>query len=219
MHQAEITLYGYYFSSTSYRARILLNLKQLTYDTIDIRLDKGAQHDAEFKSLNPMGAVPVLKVGELSLVQSQAISDYLDETYPEPRLVPLEAEPRQRVREITALISCDIHPVNNLRVLKHLRSEHQFDDSKIAAWYRLWIEQGFGALESLLQATSDSGRFCVGDMVSMADVFLIPQIANARRFDIPLDQYPTIVSIDKHCQTIPAFADAHPSRHVPADKQ
>lgn len=219
MSQTAITLYGYYYSSTSYRTRIALNLKGLVYDTVDIRLDKGAQHDASFKAVNPMGAVPVLEIDERRLVQSPAIIEYLDEQYPEPLLLPKDIDARQRVREISALIGCDIHPIDNLRVLQYLRREHELNDDDIGRWYLHWIKLGFDALEPLLKQTSTDGRFCVGDSVSIADVFLIPQVANSQRYNLPLDNYPTIASIDAHCRSLPAFAAAHPEQHAPADKR
>lgn len=218
MTDTNITLHGYYYSSTSYRTRILLNLKNLDYKTVEIRLDKGAQHADDFTTLNPMGAVPVLEIDGQQLIQSPAISDYIEEHYTQPKLLPEAVGPRQRVREITALIACDIHPVNNLRVLKHLRNNHDFDDAMIATWYAHWIKAGFSGLEKIIAASSDGGRYCVGDAVSMADVFLIPQVANARRFNLPLEHYPTLMQIDTHCRSLEAFAKAHPDQHTPADK-
>ncbi|MEL7297041.1 MAG: maleylacetoacetate isomerase [Pseudomonadota bacterium] len=219
MHKPDIILHGYYFSSTSYRARILLNLKGLTYESRQIRLDQGQQHEQAFLALNPMGAVPVLEIDGLLLTQSPAIHDFIEERFPKPALLPAEQPQRQRVREITSLVACDMHPVNNLSVLKKLRADWQFNDADITQWYAHWIRRGFGALETLLKTTSDGGRFCVGDQVSTADVFLVPQVANARRFDIPLDDYPTIMAIDAHCQTIAAFEQAHPRHHAPEDKR
>lgn len=219
MHQPDIILHGYYFSSTSYRARILLNLKALAYESRQIRLDQGQQHEPAFRALNPMGAVPVMEIDGMALTQSPAIHDYIEERFPEPPLLPTDQPRRQRVREITSLIACDMHPVNNLSVLKKLRADWQFNDDDIALWYAHWIRRGFGALETLLKTTTDAGEFCVADQVTMADVFLIPQVANARRFDIPLDDYPTIAAIDAHCRTLAAFEQAHPQHHAPADKR
>lgn len=216
---AAVTLYGYYFSSTSYRTRIALNLKGLDYDTIDIRLDRGAQLEDDFRAVNPMAAVPVLDIDGRRLVQSPAILDYLDEHYPAPQLLPTDIDQRQRVREISALIACDIHPVNNLRVLKYLRAKHGCGDDDIGSWYRHWIRQGFKPLEQMLAQTSTAQRFAVGDSVSLADVYLVPQVANARRFAVDLADYPTLAAIDAHCQQLPAFAAAHPGRHAPADQQ
>ncbi|MEN7341480.1 MAG: maleylacetoacetate isomerase [Pseudomonadota bacterium] len=219
MASPNITLYGYHFSSTSYRARILLNLKSLPYDIVQIRLDQGEQHGAAFRAINPMGGLPVLEVDGLRLTQSPAISDYIEEKFPTPVLLPSDQPARQRVREITALIACDMHPLNNLSVLKYLRAHYQQDDAGVAEWYRHWIRRGFDGLEAILRETSGNGDYCVGDSVTMADVFLIPQVANARRFDIALDDYPTIESVDAHCQGLPAFEKAHPAHHAPADKK
>ena len=219
MTSPDITLYGYFFSSTSYRARILMNLKGLAYNSVQVRLDRGEQHEASFREINPMGGLPVLDIDGLRLTQSPALSDYVEERFPTPPLVPDEQPARQRVREITALIACDMHPLNNLSVLKYLRANFGQDDQGVAVWYAHWIRRGFDGLEAIVRDASADGRYCVGSSVTMADVFLVPQVANARRFDIPLDDYPTIVSIDAHCQSLDAFEQAHPKHHAPEDKK
>lgn len=206
------TLYGYYRSSTSYRLRIMLALKGIDYRTEVVRLDRGEQHDDSFTALNPMGAVPVVGIDGRMLVQSPAIIDYLEEQYREPALLPDDVDDRQRVREIVALIACDIHPVNNLRVLQRLRRMHGLNDEQIGDWYRHWIDKGFAALETMIGG--DATRFCVGDKQTLAEVYLVPQIYNARRFDVDMGNYPGLQSIDAHCAGIAAFVDAHPDRHA-----
>lgn len=212
MSATQATLYGYYRSSTSYRLRILLNLKDIAHRTMAVALDKGEQRDAAFLAINPMGGLPVLEIDGLRLVQSPAIIDYIEEHYATPRLLPGAIEPRQRVREIASLVACDIHPLNNLRVLKHLRGTYDADDAAIAAWYRHWIDAAFPALEQMVTA-NDSAAFCVGESVTLADVYLVPQIYNATRFDVDMTAYPQLARIAAHCNTLPAFADAHPDRH------
>ena len=210
-------LHGYYRSSTSYRTRIALALKHIEYDSVEVPLDQGAQRAAPFLEISPMGAVPVLQIDGHTLIQSPAILEYLDEHYPEPLLLPATTPARQQVREIAALIGCDIHPINNLRVLKYLRATHGFGDTDLANWYRHWIAQGFDALENLLSKSSESGRYCVGDAVTLADVYLLPQVYNAARFEQPMTPYPNIQRIAAHCAALPAFAAAHPDRHEVTD--
>lgn len=210
------TLYGYYRSSTSYRLRILLNLKNLAYDTVNVRLDRGEQHAPEFLALNPMGALPVLRFEGRTLIQSPAMIDYVEERFPSPSLLPANVDARQRVREIASLVACDIHPVNNLRILQHLREAYALDDQAIGDWYRTWIRRGFDALEQML-AVQTSADHAVGESVTLAEVYLVPQIYNARRFNIEMSDYPRLARIDAHCQGLPAFADAHPDRFEPDD--
>ena len=209
------TLYGYYRSSTSYRLRIMLALKGIDYDTRVVRLDRGEQHEEGFTALNPMGAVPVVAIDGRMLVQSPAIIDYLEEQYREPALLPDDIDDRQRVREVVALIACDIHPVNNLRVLQRLRRVHGLNDEQIADWYRHWIDVGFSALETMLGGGTP--RYCVADTLSLAEVYLVPQIYNARRFDVDMGDYPALQAIDAQCADIAAFRDAHPDLHVTED--
>ncbi len=204
--------HGYYRSSTSYRTRIVLALKGLHYEVVPVALDQGEQSAPAFRSLNPMGAVPALETDDGLFVQSPAIIEYLEERFPEPALLPPGPIERARVREIAALIACDIHPVNNLRIMQYLARHYGQDRAGIATWYAHWIHEGFGPLEALLATRSGAGRYCVGDAVSIADAYLVPQVYNARRFEVPLDAYPTIVAIDAHLTTLPAFAAAHPDR-------
>ncbi|MEO0363874.1 MAG: maleylacetoacetate isomerase [Pseudomonadota bacterium] len=214
---ATAKLHGYYRSSTTYRTRIALNLKGIEFESVDVRLDKGAQHTDEFHARNPMGAVPVLEIDDLQLLQSPAIIDYLEEQYPTPALLPAHAMPRQRAREFSALIGCDIHPVNNLRILNHLRSEYDADSTAIGRWNRHWMSAGFTAFETLLGVTEREAAFCVGDQITMAECYLIPQLYNARRFELDLTPFPCIVEVERHCLEHPAFVAAHPDRFKPND--
>lgn len=216
MQSSGYRLYGYYRSSTSYRTRIVLNLKGLDYEYVPVALDRGEQHDESFRDLNPMGAVPALATAEGLFVQSPAIIEYLEERHPEPALLPADPPGRARVREIAALIACDIHPVNNLRIMRYLGDHYGQDRDGIGAWYAHWIHAGFGPLERLLAARSAGGRHCIGDDVTLADAYLVPQVYNARRFGVPLEDYPVIVSVDAHLSALPAFAAAHPDRQPDA---
>ncbi|MEO1595361.1 MAG: maleylacetoacetate isomerase [Pseudomonadota bacterium] len=212
MSDTQATLYGYHRSSTSYRLRILLNLKGIAYETVPVALDKGAQREAAFLEINPMGGLPVLEIDGLRLVQAPAMIDYIEEHYDTPKLLPDAVAARQRVREIAALVACDVHPLNNLRVLKHLRMAYGADDAAIADWYRHWIHAAFPALEHMVGADGDA-PFCVGDRLSLAEIYLIPQIYNAVRFDVDMTAYPKLARIDAHCASVPAFTDAHPDKH------
>ena len=209
-------LYGYYRSSASYRVRIILNFKGLAWDNVPVMLNLGEQHEEAFRALNPMGFVPVLVDGDARLSQSPAIAEYLEEKHPSPALLPSEPLRRAEVREIQNLIGCDIHPLQNLRILKHLKKAFGQDDAATAAWCRHWIGAGFDAIEALARARSVDGRFCVGDQPTLADVWLVPQLYNARRWELDLASYPTLVGIGRHCETIDAFAAAHPARQPDA---
>ncbi len=209
-------LYGYYRSSTSYRTRIVLNLKGLDYDCAPVALDRGEQHQETYRSVNPMGAVPALETGDGVFIQSPAIIEYLEECFPEPALLPPDPVGRARVREIAALIACDIHPVNNLRVMRYIGEHYGQDREGIGRWYAHWIHAGFRPLEALLAERSSGGRYCIGDTATLADAYLIPQVYNARRFSVPLDDYPVIRGIDAYCTGLPAFRAAHPDRQPDA---
>lgn len=212
MGEAAAVLYGYYRSSTSYRLRILLNLKGIDYRIVPVALDRGEQLEPAFLERNPMGGLPVLEIDGHSLVQAPAIIDYLEERYRTPQLLPDAVAERQRVREIAALVACDIHPLDNLRVLKHLRATYGLDDAAIGDWYRHWIHAGFRALETMV-APEPAAPFAVGGRLSLAEIHLVPQIYNARRFDVDMEDYPRLAAIDAHCTSLAAFADAHPDRH------
>ena len=205
-----MTLYGYFRSSTSYRTRIAMNLKQLDYDYIAVNLAKDEQLEAVFQSINPQGLVPVVQVNDLWLYQSPAILEWLEEVYPEHPLLPKDAAGRMQVRALSAMIGCDIHPLNNRRVLQYLRNELSVDEDQVMAWCHRWMSEGFDALEKRLAQDKTRGKFCYGDSPTFADCYLIPQVSSAKRFKVDLSAYPNIVAIDAHCRTLKAFADADP---------
>ena len=210
-------LHGYSRSSAAFRVRIALNLKNLDYESVPVHLRRGDQRDPEFLGFNPQGLVPALKDPALAgsgrtLIQSLPIIEYLDETYPEPPLLPRDAAGRARVRALAAIVACDIHPLNNLRVLRYLLRTLGQDETAVAAWYNHWIAEGFGAIEPLLAADSRTGRFCHGDTPGLADIALAPQVVNAERYRLDLAPYPTITRIFEACMTLDAFAAAHPQR-------
>jgi maleylpyruvate isomerase len=211
-------LYGYYRSSASYRIRIILNVKAIEWENLPVLLNRDEHRREEFRALSPMGFVPVLDTGTAVLGQSPAIAEYLEESYPAPALLPADPVRRAQVRELQNLIGCDIHPLQNLRVLKHLRAEFAQGDAGVAAWCRKWIGDGFRAFEALARKRSEHGRYSVGDSLTFADVWLVPQLYNANRFDLDLDPFPTVVAIGKHCATLEAVAAAHPDRQPDAPR-
>ena len=205
-------LYTFFRSSAAYRMRIALNLKGIAYESIGISLPNMAHREPEFEAINPQRLVPVLADGDEVLIQSMATIEYLDETHPtEPRLMPDGAAARAYVRAISQMIGCDMHPLNNVRVLKYLENVLGQDDAARQAWYEHWIAEGFASLESYLGRRGLAGKFCYGDQVSLADVCLVPQVANAQRFNCPLDDYPLIMAINDNCLALKSVADAHPS--------
>lgn len=212
-------LYSYFRSSAAYRVRIALNLKGLEYETVPVHLlkDGGQQHSDAYKALNPTELIPTLVDGELAIGQSMAILEYLEEAYPEPALLPPDPAGRARVRAIAQSIACDIHPLNNLRVLKHLKRGLGVDDATKDEWYRHWINVGLTSVEALLAGNPATGRYCQGDQVTLADVVLVPQVFNARRYDCDLSAMPTIVRIADTCAQIEAFARAEPARQPDAE--
>jgi maleylacetoacetate isomerase/maleylpyruvate isomerase len=205
-------LYTYFRSSAAYRVRIALNLKGLPYESIPINLVKGEQSAPGYASVNPQGRVPSLETDGAVLMQSPAILEYLDETHPEPPLLPSDPVARARVRAACALIACDIHPLNNLAVLRYLKRQLGQEQAAIDAWYVHWIVEGFDALEKMI----GSGPFAFGRRPTLADVYLVPQVANARRFKIALDAYPRIAAADAACAALEAFAAAAPERQPDA---
>lgn len=209
-------LYGYFRSSASYRIRIILNLKNLPHEHIAVMLNRGAQHGDDFRSINPMGLIPVLETDDALVAQSPAIAEFFEEQYPQPPLLPGGHIERAHVREMMHTVGCDIHPLQNLRVLNYLRSEFEQDDAGVERWCQKWMGDGFAAFEQLAKARSANGQYAFGDQVSLADVWLIPQVYNARRFNLDLTPFPTIISIDKHCQTLADFSRAHPSKQEDA---
>jgi maleylpyruvate isomerase len=208
-----VKLYTYFRSSAAYRARIALNLKGLAYDMVPIHLIKdGGQHRSDaFRAVNAQMRVPALALdsGDV-LIQSLAIIDYLEETRPEPPLLPADALGRAHVRAIAQVIACDIHPLNNLAALQYLRRQLKHEQPEIDAWYHHWIHAGFEALETMLRP----GPYAYGARVTLADVCLVPQVFNARRLKVPLDRYPNIVAVDAACAKLDAFRRAHPD-HQP----
>lgn len=204
-------LYNFFRSGTSHRLRIALNLKCLDYDYVAVDLRTEEHLGAAFKALNPQGLVPALVDEGLILTQSPAIIEWLEERFPTPALLPSDRDSRARVRALAAIVGCDIHPVNNRRVLEYLRKTLGCSEAAISAWCATWIDAGFVALEALLAGDQLRGAFCFGDAPTLADVYLVPQVASARRFNIDLAPYPNIVSIDRACADLEAFRRAAPA--------
>jgi maleylacetoacetate isomerase len=208
-----VILYGYSLSSASYRVRIALALKGLPVIDQPKQLRDGEQRREDYLQINPQGLVPALALDDGQvLTQSMAIIEFLDEIYPQPALLPAQPLARARVRALTQAIACDVHPLNNLRVLQYLENVLGLDKAARDSWYRHWIQVGFDALERTLNRDSATGRFCHGDAPSMADVFLVPQVFNARRHALDLEKYPRIVAIDALCGELPAFSSTAPQR-------
>jgi len=214
-----LKLYSYFRSSAAYRVRIALNIKGINAEIVPRHLVRnGGEHRAsEYLQVNPQGLVPTLVDGELELGQSLAIMEYLDETHPRPALLPNQPADRARVRGMAQLVACDIHPLNNLRVLQYLKRDFGRSEAEVAQWYGHWIAEGFKALEVLIGRYSDDGRYCFGAAVSMADACLVPQVYNARRFDCDLSNYPLLVQVDAHLAGLPEFAMALPERQADAE--
>jgi maleylacetoacetate isomerase len=213
-----IKLYTYFRSSAAFRVRIALNLKGLSFESVPVHLLRhgGMQHTPEYAALNPSELVPTLVDDALTLVQSLAIMEYLEETRPEPPLLPSCALGRARVRALAQTIACEIHPLNNLRVLQYLEQTMKLDTQARAEWCRHWVTLGFAALEEMLTSSPETGAYCHGDTPTMADCCLVPQVANARRFDTPLDAFPNILRIEATCLTLPAFQRALPNNQPDA---
>jgi len=211
-------LYDYAYSSAGYRVRIAMNLKGIPFERTSIHLvkDGGQQHSAAYKAVNPQELVPTLETDGHLIGQSLAIIEYLDEIHPSPPLLPSYPLERARVRQIAYLIACEIHAVNNLRMRAKLREFGHADEEIMAKWYAHWIQTGFTALEEMLSGSPQTGRFCHGDAPTLADICLVPQMANAYRFKVPVDAFPTLVRIDKTCRALPAFAAAAPEKQSDA---
>lgn len=216
-------LYSYFRSSASYRVRIALNLKQQPYDIVPIHLlrNGGEQFSPEFRQLNPDSLVPALiddsAADPAVLTQSLAIIEYLEETHPEPPLLPGNAIDRAYVRGLALTIACEIHPVNNLRVLRYLVRNLKVDEDSKNAWYRHWCEQGLAAVETMLARDARVGTYCYGDTPTLADCCLVPQVANAQRMNCDLTQMPTIMRINEACLALDAFAKAAPANQPDAE--
>lgn len=211
------TLYGYYRSSAAYRMRIALNLKGLDREDVFVHLRKGEQFDAEYVKLNPQQQVPTLVEpdGDV-LIQSPAMLEYLEEVYPTPALLPSDPIGRARVRAISMAIGCDVHPVNNLRILKYLRERLNQSEDEIKSWIYNWIELGLNGVEAVL-ADGRSGTYCHGDAPTLADIYLAPQVYNAERFDYPMERHPEIVRVYQNARKLDAFADAYPDAQPDAE--
>ena len=211
-----MTLYTYFRSSAAYRVRIALNLKDLTPDMISIHLQKqgGLNRKPEFRAINPQMRIPALKLdsGDV-LIQSLAIIEYLDEVHPQPPLLPRDGLERAKVRALAQVIACDIHPLNNTSPLRYLKNELGQPQERIDAWYRHWVVEGFEAVEALIGL----GRYAFGNEVTLADVCLVPQVYNARRFNVSLERFPRIVAVDAACRELPAFEQARPENQADAE--
>jgi maleylacetoacetate isomerase len=213
-----LQLYSYWRSSAAYRVRIGLNLKGLPYDIVPVHLvrDGGQQHSDAYRALNPQELVPMLGHGQRRLTQSLAILEYLDEVWPTPPLLPATARERQRVRALALLVACDVHPLNNLRVLQYFEHEWNVPQPERDQWVKHWIEDGFRAAEALLAEHPSTGDFCEGEKPTLADCCLVPQVYNARRFGVDLAPYPTIRRIEAACLALPAFDAARPENQPDA---
>jgi len=211
-----VKLFTYFRSSAAYRVRIALNLKGLPYEMVSIHLTKdgGRQHTPEFRTVNPQMRVPALALASGDVItQSLAIIEYLDETHPQPPLLPADPLARAKVRAMAQLIACDIHPLNNTSPLRYLKRELKHEQAEIDAWYHHWILQGFTALEAML----GPGPYAFGARVTLADLCLVPQVANAQRLKVPLDGFPKIVAADAACLKLPAFDKARPENQPDAE--
>ena len=212
-------LYSYFRSSAAYRVRIALNLKGLAYETVPVHLTRGGgeQLAPSYRKLNPQALVPVLQDSERVLAQSLAIMEYLEEVHPLPPLLPKDPAARARVRALALAVACDLHPLNNLRVLNYLTGPMGLGDDAKQAWYRHWIAEGLGALEASLASDPDTGKFCHGDAPGLADCCLVPQLANAHRFKCDVLPYPTLLKIEQNCQALEAFRRAAPGEQPDAE--
>jgi maleylpyruvate isomerase len=209
-------LYNFFRSSTSHRLRIALNLKRLQYEYLPVDLRTEQHLTPEFRALNPQGLVPALVDEGKVLTQSPAIIEWLEERYPTPALLPADPDERARVRALAAIVGCDIHPINNRRILEYLRHHVRCEAEAIDAWCATWISAGFDALEALLAVDAERGAYCFGNSPTLADVYLIPQVESARRFKVDLLRWPNIRAVDTACSQLEAFRLAAPDRQLDA---
>jgi maleylacetoacetate isomerase len=207
-------LHDYFRSSAAYRVRIALNLKGVEHDSITVDLRAGEQNSPAYRARNPQGFVPMMEIDGQRISQSLAIIAYLEVTRPEPRLMPSDPADQAHVRAMALVVACDMHPLNNLRILRYLEHELGADEPARNAWYARWVGDGLAALETM--AAPRAGRFLFGDTPTVADICLVPQLYNARRFDVPLEDFPTLVRVDAEAAALHAFAAAHPDRVAPA---
>ncbi len=212
-------LYGFFRSGTSHRLRIALHLKGLPFDQEAVDLRRAQHQGAAYKALHPQGLVPALQTdGEAGLlIQSPAILEWLEECHPQPALLPAAPADRARVRALAAIVGCDIHPVNNRRILETLRHDFGADEAAVNRWCATWISAGFDAIEALLAADARRGGFCFGAAPTLADVYLVPQVESARRFRVDMQRWPLICAVDAACQQLAAFRDAAPALQPDAD--
>jgi maleylacetoacetate isomerase len=212
-------LYTFFRSSASFRVRIALNLKGLSYEQVPVHLRRGGgeQFTANYKQINPQSLLPTLEDQGRYLTQSLAIIEYLEETHPNPPLLPKIAADRALVRSMALVIACEVHPIQNLRVLSYVKKEYNQTDEQVNRWAQHWIDLGLAALEQMIIAQSPGGKFCFSDTPTLADICLVPQLGNARRFGCDLSPYASILRIEKACMAIPAFADAAPEKQPDAE--
>jgi len=210
-------LHSYFRSSAAFRVRIALNLKGVPYDMAFVHIAKGEHRQPAYGALNPQALVPTLDVDGNLLTQSLAIMEYLDETHPQPPLLPSDPLARARVRSLSLLIACEIHPVNNLRVLQHLKRSLGQSEEQVNAWYRHWIADGLAKFEAQLAGTPGTGRFCHGDIPGMADCCLVPQVFNAQRYQCDVASYPTTMRVFSECMKLAAFDRAQPAKQPDAE--
>ena len=209
-------LYNFWRSGTSHRTRIALNLKGIETEYLAVHLGKEHHLTDDFKAINPQQLVPALVTPEQTLIQSPAIIEWLEEKFPEPALLPADADGRAKVRALAAIVGCDIHPINNRRILEYLRKTFGANDDAINAWAGTWIAAGFDAYEALLAADTQRGAFSYGNAPTIADCYLVPQIESARRFKVDLSCWPLIMAVEAACMALPAFADAAPGQQPDA---
>ena len=212
-------LYTFFRSSASYRVRIALNLKGLAYEQAPIHLRRGGgeQLSPPYRAINPQALVPALEDDGRILTQSLAIIEYLDEKHPKPPLLPSDPADKALVRSMAMVIACEVHPIQNLRVLNHVKKEYGQTDEQVNRWAQHWIDLGLSALEQMIGAGAQRGKFCFGDSPTLADICLVPQLGNARRYGCDLSKYPIILNIEKNCMALPAFANAAPEKQPDAE--